>query len=74
MIDPSIDEILDPKRHLNIDSKFELITMISKRSKQINNGAEILVDTKDKKSVTIALQEINASKIRPVKKELKKVE
>ncbi|MCE1248700.1 MAG: DNA-directed RNA polymerase subunit omega [Firmicutes bacterium] len=74
MVDPSIDEILDPKRNLNIDSKFELITMISKRTKQINNGAEILVDTRDKKPVTIALQEIHASKIKPVKKELKKVE
>lgn len=74
MIDPSIDEILDPKRNLNIESKFELITMISKRAKQINNGAEVLVKTNATKPVTIALQEIYHGKIKPVKKEIKKVE
>jgi len=72
MIDPSIDEILDPKKGLNIDSKFELITMVARRARQINNGAKILVDTKDKKPVTIAVQEIFAGKIIPVKKEPKR--
>ena len=68
MIDPSIDEILDPRTGLDFNSKFELITAISKRSKQLNNNAEIQVETDDKKPVTIALKEIYAGKVLPVKK------
>ncbi|MCD4783482.1 MAG: DNA-directed RNA polymerase subunit omega [Candidatus Eremiobacteraeota bacterium] len=72
MMDPSIDEILDPRKGLNIDSKFELITMVARRARQINNGAKVLIDTKDKKPVTIAIQEIYAEKIKPIKKEPKR--
>lgn len=68
VVDPSIDEILDPRRGLNFTSKFELITAISKRAKQLNNNAEVQVKTKDKKAVMIALKEIFAGKVIPIKK------
>lgn len=69
MIEPSIDELLDEKEEYKIGSKFELITMVSRRAKQINNGAEIMVETLDKKPVTIALQEINAGFVQPLREE-----
>ncbi len=69
MVEPSIDELLEEKEEFKIKSKFELITMVSKRAKQINNGAEIMVETHDKKPVTIALQEINAGFIKPLEEE-----
>lgn len=68
MIEPSIDELMDPKKKLNIESKFALISMISKRSKQLNNGEPPLITTNDLKAVTIALKEINQGKIMPLRK------
>jgi len=68
MIEPSINELLDPDRGSEILSKFELITVVSKRARQLNDDAEVLVETNSKKPVTIALQEIYSGKIKPVKK------
>jgi DNA-directed RNA polymerase subunit omega len=57
--DPSLDELLD-----KVESKFALVTLISKRAKQVNNGARTLVSTPSQKPVTIAMEEISAGKVR----------
>jgi DNA-directed RNA polymerase omega subunit len=74
MLNPSIEEMLDRKRNPEIESKFELINMISRRSRQLNDGAIPLTQTEDVKPVSIAMWEVKAGKIVPVKKEVKKEE
>jgi DNA-directed RNA polymerase subunit omega len=66
MIEPSLEELLD-----KVDSKFSLITMVSKRARQLNSGFPKLVKTISKKNVTIALEEIAQSKIIMTKKKAK---
>jgi DNA-directed RNA polymerase subunit omega len=72
MINPSIEEMLNHKKNPEIESKFELINMISRRARQINDGAELLIPSDAKKPVTKAMWEINAGKIVPLKKDPKK--
>jgi DNA-directed RNA polymerase subunit omega len=66
MIEPSLEELLE-----KVDSKFSLITMVSKRARQLNTGLPKLVKTNSKKNVTIALEEIAQSKITMTKKKAK---
>lgn len=72
MINPAVEEILDKNKNPEINSKFELITMIAKRAQQINDGAQVLTETGDKKPVSIAMWEIYSGKITPFKKEQSK--
>lgn len=58
MVKPSLEVLLE-----KVDSKFSLITMVSKRARQLNNGYPKLVETASGKSVTIALEEIAEGKI-----------
>ncbi len=68
MIDPSMEELMDNKVNPGIGSKFELVTMVAKRARQLNDGQEPLTDFESKKPVTIALHEINEGKILPIKR------
>ncbi len=45
------------------NNKYLLSTMIAKRANQLENGAKPLVDTKYRKPVLIALEEIEAGKV-----------
>ncbi len=74
MLEPSLEEMLDKEKNPEISSKFELITMITKRARQINNGAEIVAKTNARKPVSIAMWEIYYGKIKPIKKETKRRE
>ena len=58
LIQPSLESLLT-----KVDSKFSLITMVSKRVRQLNLGWEPLVDTTNLKPVTVALNEIASGKI-----------
>lgn len=58
LIQPSLERLLE-----KVDSKFSLISMVSKRVRQLNTGWEALVDTKGMKPVTVALEEIVEGKI-----------
>lgn len=58
MITPSLEELLK-----QVDSKFSLVTMVSKRARQINSGFPRLIKTNAVKSVSIALEEIASNKI-----------
>ncbi len=58
MIKPSIDELLK-----NVESRYMLVTVISKRAREIVEGEEILVKTAQLKPVNIAVEEFYDGKI-----------
>lgn len=47
----------------NIDSKYRLITLVAKRSRQLTHGDQPLVVSKQKKTTSVALQEVIEGKI-----------
>ena len=57
-VHPSLDDLLD-----KVESKFALVTIISKRAKQLNNGVRNLVGSTSQKPVTVAMEEIAAGKV-----------
>jgi len=60
MLYPPIDELLE-----RVDSRFTLVTLVTKRAHQLNNKAPRLIEHPvGTKPVTIALEEIYAGKIR----------
>jgi len=58
MIEPSIDELLG-----KVESRYMLVTIISKRAREIVAGDDLMVETDDKKPINIAIQEFNEGKI-----------
>ncbi|MDQ7821928.1 MAG: DNA-directed RNA polymerase subunit omega [Candidatus Eremiobacteraeota bacterium] len=66
MIEPSIEELLD-----KVDSKFSLVTMVSKRARQLNDGYPRMIKTSSTKSVSVALEEIAAGNISYKKNKVK---
>ena len=58
MIIPTTDDLLKL-----VDSRYTLVTMASKRARQIVEGSEPLVVTDSKKPVTIAIEEIAAGEV-----------
>lgn len=59
MLTPSIDDLLQ-----TIDARFTLVTLVMKRSHQLNNGAPRLAESKALKPVSVALEEIASGKIK----------
>ena len=60
MLKPSINEVLD-----KIDNRYYLVGTVAKRAREIIDGAEPLVDTKDgEKPLSIAIDELNQAKIK----------
>ncbi len=53
MIYPTLAKLLE-----KVDSKYTLVTAVSKRAREIVDGSERLVDVKSNKPVTIAVNEI----------------
>ncbi len=58
LIDPSLEVLLT-----KADSKFSIVSMVSKRVRQLNAGWEPLIKVGDLKPVGIALKEIAEDKI-----------
>lgn len=58
LIDPSLELLLT-----KADSKFSVVSMVSKRVRQLNAGWEPLIKVGDLKPVGIALKEIAEDKI-----------
>ena len=61
MLTPSINEVLD-----KIDNRYYLVGTVAKRAREIIDGAEVYVSTKNtdnNKPVTIATQEVADEKI-----------
>ncbi|WP_412178699.1 DNA-directed RNA polymerase subunit omega [Sedimentibacter sp.] len=48
----SVDELIDM-----VDSRYSLVTIISKRARQIIDGSDILIKTPTNKPVAIAIEE-----------------
>ncbi len=47
----------------DLDSKFRFITVASQRAKQLQNGAKPRVETRNRKSTRIAMQEVLAGAV-----------
>lgn len=58
MINPSIISMLK-----NVDNRYTLIVMTSKRARQLIDGAKPIIDIDSSKPVTIAINEIYQEKI-----------
>lgn len=58
MINPSLDSLLE-----KVDSKYTLVVASAKRARQLMDGQPALTNSRSKKPVTIALEEIDACKI-----------
>jgi DNA-directed RNA polymerase subunit omega len=59
MIKPSLEELL-----AQVDNKYALVIIASKRARQVKEGMLPLVDIDSTNPVTIALEEIATGKIR----------
>ena len=57
----SIDELIDM-----VDSRYSLVTIISKRARQIIDGSEAMVKTDTIKPVGIAIEEFYEKKFEPI--------
>jgi DNA-directed RNA polymerase subunit omega len=57
----SIDEIIDM-----VDSRYSLVTVVSRRARQIIDGSDVLVRTSTIKPVAIAIEEFYEGKYQPI--------
>lgn len=60
IIKPTVTDLLK-----KVDNRFELVSVASKRARQISNGDTPLVKTNEKSTVTIAANEIAEGKVKP---------
>ncbi len=58
MVKPTVKELLK-----KVDNRFQLVTITAKRARQIADGDEVLINTKEEAPVTIAAEEIAAGKV-----------
>ncbi|MBF8982204.1 DNA-directed RNA polymerase subunit omega [Lutibacter sp. B2] len=58
MLNPSVNELIK-----KVDSRYTLVTAVSKRAREIVEGASPLIKISSKKPVTIATYEMDAGKI-----------
>lgn len=66
MFNPSINELSNIA-----DSRYTLVMLAAKRSRQLVDGAKPLIDTSSTKPVSIAIEEIIQRKIRYKRSEIK---
>lgn len=58
MINPSIIKLLD-----KVDNRYSLVVATSRRARQLIDGTEPSVDKKERKPLTIAIEEVNEGNI-----------
>jgi len=58
MIKPSLDQLME-----KVDSKYTLVIIGARRGRDLQAGKPKQVDSKSNKPVTIALEELDASKL-----------
>lgn len=58
MLYPSINDLLK-----NVDSRYTLVLLVSKRAREIVDGSRPLVDSRSSKPVSISVQEVFEDKI-----------
>lgn len=54
MTKPSVTELLD-----HAECRYTLVVKVSKRARQIISGAPLLIDTKESKPLSVAVDEVN---------------
>lgn len=59
MINPSLDSLLE-----KVDSKYTLVVAAAKRARQLMNEEQAHTNSRSKKPVSIALEEISQDKIK----------
>lgn len=59
MMNPPLEELVK-----KVDSKYTLVVAAAKRARELMQGQAPLVETRSNKPVTIALEEIQAGKVR----------
>jgi DNA-directed RNA polymerase subunit omega len=59
LIQPPVSELLK-----KVENRYTLVNVTAKRARMLTSGAQPLSVTKSDKDVTIAIQEINESKVR----------
>lgn len=57
----SIDELIDM-----VDSSYSLVTIVSRRARQIIDGSDVLIKTSTIKPVAIAIEEFYDGKYQPI--------
>jgi len=58
MINPSIVELLE-----KVDNRYSLVTITSKRARQLIDGEAPLIDMNSTKPLTLAINEVNVGEI-----------
>lgn len=58
MINPSVMDLLN-----KVDDRYSLVIITSKRARQLIGGRNPLIETKSKKALTIAINEVNEGEV-----------
>lgn len=71
MLHPSYSDLMkvvnsevEPGEEPVVNSRYSIVMATSKRARQIISGDEPLVDRKDKKALSVAVEELNQGKIK----------
>jgi len=71
MLHPSYTDLMkvvnsdvEPGEEPVVSSRYSIVMATSKRARQINNGDEAYVDSEGKKALSVAIEELNAGKIK----------
>ncbi len=55
---------VDPGEAPVVNSRYSIVMATSKRARQIIGGADAMVDNRDKKPLSVAVEELNQGKIK----------
>jgi len=73
MLHPSYTDLMEvvnseveEGEHPVVNSRYSIVLATSKRARQIINGAPTLVDSKGKKPLSVAIEELNTGKVKIV--------
>ncbi len=71
MLHPSYSDLMkvvnsevEPGEEPVVTSRYSIVMATAKRARQINNGDEAYVDSEGKKALSVAVEELNAGKIK----------
>lgn len=71
MLHPSYSDLMnvvnsevEPGEEPVVTSRYSIVMATSKRARQINNGDETFVPSEGKKALSVAVEELNAGKIK----------
>ena len=64
MVKPTVTELLE-----KVEDRYALVTITSKRARQIAGGDTVLTNSEEKSPVTLAAIEISEDKVKEIKEE-----